>query len=217
MPNPALVMLGGARHATSVYNVARSAGYEIAHIVDPGKPDTRLYDIEILRTVEEIDALERFHFCIAVGDNYRREVIHEDLRRLLPTAIFPTLIHASAIVSLGTSIGEGTVVMPGAVIGPHTAVGRFCILNTRCSIDHDGRMGDYSSLAPGVTTGGCVRIGPRSAICIGATIKDDVEVGAGSVVGANSYLSRDLPENKVAYGTPAKVVRSRASDEPYLK
>src|SRR3569833_359415 len=157
MPNPALVMLGGARHATSVYNVARSAGYEIAHIVDPGKPDTRLYDIEILRTVEEIDALERFHFCIAVGDNYRREVIHEDLRRLLPTAIFPTLIHASAIVSLGTCIGEGTGVMPGAVIGPHTADGRFCILNTRCSIDHDGRKGDYSSMAPDVTTSSCVR------------------------------------------------------------
>jgi sugar O-acyltransferase (sialic acid O-acetyltransferase NeuD family) len=217
MPNPALIMLGGARHATSVFNVARSAGYEVAHIVDPGKRGTRLYDIEIIGTVEEIDTPERFHFCIAVGDNHRREIVHEDLRRWLPAAIFPVLIHASAVVSCGTSLGEGTVVMPGAIIGPNTTVGRFCILNTRCSIDHDGRMHDYSSLAPGVTGGGCVRIGARSAICIGATIKDDVEVGNDSVVGANSYLSRDLPEHKVAYGTPAKVVRSRASDEPYLK
>jgi len=217
MPNPALVMLGGARHATSVYNVARSAGYEIAHIVDPGKRGTRLYDVEILGAVEEIDTPERFHFCIAVGDNQRREIIHEDLRRLIPTAIFPALVHASAVTSVGTSIGEGTIVMPAAVIGPSSIIGRFCILNTRCSIDHDGRMQDYSSLAPGVTVGGCVRIGARSAICIGATIKDGVQVGDDSVVGANSYLSRDLPDNKVAYGTPAKVVRSRARDEPYLK
>jgi sugar O-acyltransferase (sialic acid O-acetyltransferase NeuD family) len=217
MPNPALVILGAGAHATSVYNVACSAGYEVAHFVDPGKRGTRLYDVEVLGAVGEIDAPERFHFCIAVGDNHRREVIYEDLRRLSPTAVFPALIHTSAVVSCNTSIGVGTVVMPGAVIGPKTTVGGFCILNTRCSIDHDGRMHDYSSLAPGVTIGGCVRIGARSAICIGATIKQDVQVGEDCVVGANSYLSRDLPDNKVAYGTPARVVRSRGREEPYLK
>ena len=40
------------------------------------------------------------------------------------------------------------------------------------------------------------------------TVLCDVEVGAGSLVGANSLLTRDIPENCVAFGSPARVVGS---------
>jgi len=217
VPNPALVIVGGGGHATSVYNVALSAGYEIAHFVDPARRATRLLDVEVVGAIEDIKAREQFHFCIAVGDNHRREVIRNDLSRLAPTPAFPALIHASAVISCGTTVGEGTVVMPGAIVGPNSSVGRFCILNTRCSIDHDGRMRDYSSLAPGATTGGRVQIGARTAVCIGAVIKHGVTLGEDCVLGAMSYLDRDLADRQLAYGTPARVVRPRSRGEPYLK
>ncbi len=214
MPNPPLIIVGGGGHATSVYNVAVSAGYEVAHFVDPARRATRLLGVEVLGAIDDIKAPAQFHFCIAVGDNHRREAISKDLSPWGP--VFPALIHASAVISCGTSIGAGTVVMPGAVVGPACCVGRFCILNTRCSLDHDGRMQDYSSLAPGATTGGCVHIGARSAICIGAVVKHNVTIGADCVLGASSYLSADLCDNQVAYGTPARAVRERARGEPYL-
>jgi acetyltransferase-like isoleucine patch superfamily enzyme len=77
-------------------------------------------------------------------------------------------------------------------------------------------MSDCSSLAPGATLGGKVRIGLRSAISIGAVIKDGITIGEDCVVGASSYVNANLPGNCVAYGTPAKIVRSRSRADRYL-
>ena len=77
-------------------------------------------------------------------------------------------------------------------------------------------MSDCSSLAPGATLGGKVRIGLRSAISIGAVIQDDITIGDDCVVGASSYVNANLPGNCVAYGTPAKIVRSRNRADRYL-
>jgi UDP-3-O-[3-hydroxymyristoyl] glucosamine N-acyltransferase len=65
--------------------------------------------------------------------------------------------------------------MPNAVIGPNSKVGKFCIINTNASIDHDCLMQDYSSLAPRVVTGGDVVIGKRTSISIGATIRNKIK------------------------------------------
>ena len=161
--------------------------------------------------------LSSYSFGIAIGDNATRERIHNDLVSHYGELHFPPLIHASATISMFSNIDEGTVVMPNAVIGPNSAIGRFCIINTQASIDHDSEMMDFASLAPAATTGGTVLIGSRSAVSIGATIKHGVKIGSDSVVGANSYLNRDLVNNKIAYGTPAKPIRNRSIGDPYLK
>jgi acetyltransferase-like isoleucine patch superfamily enzyme len=106
--------------------------------------------------------------------------------------------------------------MPQAVVGPNSKVGKFCLLNTHASIDHDCIMHDFSSLAPAAVTGGVVSIGRRSAVSIGAIIKHGVKIGDDSIVGAGSYLNKDLPSHQIAYGTPAIKVGERNIGEPYL-
>jgi acetyltransferase-like isoleucine patch superfamily enzyme len=107
--------------------------------------------------------------------------------------------------------------VPNAIIGPNTRIGKFCIVNSQASIDHDGLMLDFSSLAPAAILGGNVRIGTRSAICIGSVIKQNIFIGDDSIVGANSYLNKDLSNNQVAYGSPAKPIRTRTNSDDYLK
>ena len=72
---------------------------------------------------------------------------------------------------------------------------------------------DFSSLAPSVTTGGNVFVGERSSISIGSTIKHNVKVGSDSVIGACSYLNKDVGDNCIFYGNPAKFVREREIGE----
>lgn len=212
----ALIIIGAGGHATSVANVALSAGYRIRHFVDPHRRGHYLLDISVIGDMAELAEPVRYDYCIAVGDNAAREQIHNRLVADHPDVMFPVLIHASATISCFTEIGAGTVVMPHAVIGPNTSIGKFCILNTRASIDHDSRMADYSSLAPGVVTGGTVCVGTRSAVSIGATVKHGVSIGDDCVIGANSYLNRDLSACHVAYGTPARIIRVRNVGDPYL-
>ena len=42
----------------------------------------------------------------------------------------------------------------------------------------------------------------------GSTVLPGVTVGENSVVGAHSLVTRDIPDNVVAYGVPAKIIRN---------
>jgi acetyltransferase-like isoleucine patch superfamily enzyme len=54
-----------------------------------------------------------------------------------------------------------------------------------------------------------VRIGRDVWIGTKATVARGVEIGEGSVVGANAVVTKDLPPYSVAVGVPARVVRDR--------
>jgi sugar O-acyltransferase (sialic acid O-acetyltransferase NeuD family) len=212
-----LVIFGAGGQAVSVVNVALSVGYAIKCFIDKDKKDSDLLGYRIIGDIVELDNFRAFSFAIAIGDNAARERLYRDLMTTAGNLHFPALVHSSALVSHFCEIKDGSVVMPKAVIGPNSKVGKFCVINTQASIDHDCVMLDYSSLAPAAVTGGNVEIGLRSAISIGATIKHGIKIGDDCVVGANSYLNKDLPNNQVAYGIPAKKVRVRNIGDAYLK
>ena len=153
---------------------------------------------------------------MGIGDNYVREKVTEEYSAKYPDLRLEPIIHATAYVSPFSVVQIGSVVMAHATVGPKTMVGRGCIINTKASIDHDSQMSDFSSLGPGVVTGGNTKVGNRSAVCIGATIKHGISIGSDCVIGAMSYLNKDLSDQQTAYGVPAKVVRKRAVGEPYL-
>ena len=215
-PMPPLVIIGSGGHAVSVVNVAISAGYTIKCFVDKNKKISNLLGFNVVDSVEEVDEWTSYHFGIAIGDNALRERLYNALKDKYFNLTFPALIHASAIISSFTNLDEGTVVMPNAVIGPNSTIGKFCLINTHASVDHDCVMMDFSSIAPGAAIGGQVHIGNRSAISIGTSVKHGIKIGDDSIVGANSYLNKDMPNNQIAYGSPAKQIRSRGVGDPYL-
>ena len=177
------------------------------HSASLGAPVITFVDLEIDRDV---------HVAIAVGDNFSRQKMAESYRNRFTQFIFPPLIHQSSVVDPTAQIEEGCVVMPQASIGPNTQVGKFCIVNTAASIDHDCLLNSYSSLAPGVRLGGSVTVGERSAVCLGAGVRHKTVIGSDTVLGGGSYLNDHLPSGVTAYGVPAKVIRKRLPEDPYL-
>jgi acetyltransferase-like isoleucine patch superfamily enzyme len=106
--------------------------------------------------------------------------------------------------------------MAGAAINPCCSVGRFCIMNTNSSLDHDSTLEDFASLAPGATTGGNCRIGQFSAVGIGAVMIHGIHVGEHTVIGAGSLVMKPIESFVVAYGSPARAVRNRKQGDEYL-
>lgn len=216
-----LLIIGAGGHAVSVANLALALGYRIRAFVDAARAGQSLLGISIIADVRQLANVSEtdcqpLACAIAIGDNSVREQVYKKLNGVSPALYFPALIHPSAVISHASDIGAGSVCMPGAIVGPNSRIGRFCILNTRASIDHDCSMADFSSLAPAAVTGGRVAIGERSAICIGAIVRHGVSVGQDCVLGAASYLHHSLEDYWLAYGTPAKPVRIRTAGEAYL-
>ena len=57
-----------------------------------------------------------------------------------------------------------------------------------------------------------VRIGPRSWLGQNVVVLPGTDIGAGSIIGANSVVRGVIPPRSVAVGAPAKVVRSLDDD-----
>jgi len=210
-----LIILGSGGHAISVANVALSCSWRVSFLVIDGHDFNELPGTHRILD-SEIDVGGELCFAIGVGDNTIRESMYLNIKHTYNNATFPSLIHPTSLVSSWVTIDEGSILMPGSIVGPYSQLGKFCILNTASSVDHNSVMEDFSSLGPHACAGGGFSLGIKSAIGINASIKHNVTIGRNVVVGANSFVKDNLPDNSLVYGVPAKIARNRKDGEPYL-
>ncbi len=212
-----LVVVGAGGAASNVVNVAHALNKNIAYFIHDKKAGDRLFGVEIIGSLSELKNLEEFEIFIALGDNYLRKKFHDEVQTRYPTARFVSLIHPSADIGPFCFIGNGTLIMPNSVIGANVKIGDFSVLGNLSCVGHDSTIGRYSFLSPGALLAGNVQLGSSSMIGIGARVIEKVRIGDNVIVGANSLLNRDIDDNKVVYGNPARVYRSRKQDDSYLK
>ena len=97
-------------------------------------------------------------------------------------------------------------------LGYKTDIGAFSYINARYEVEIEDyvQIGSHCSIYSISTIDGkkgkvtlkknC-RIGTHSAIMPGVTI------GENAVIGAHSFVNRDIPDNVLAYGTPIKIIK----------
>jgi sugar O-acyltransferase (sialic acid O-acetyltransferase NeuD family) len=120
---------------------------------------------------------------------------------------FATLIHPTSTVSKKSSLAEGTSLNIGCIVAGFTSIGRYVQVNRGVTIGHHTMIEDFVTIQPGANIAGNCHIGMQTYIGIGATIVDGIKVGAHSIVGAGAVVTNDLPDNVLAVGVPAKVVK----------
>jgi acetyltransferase-like isoleucine patch superfamily enzyme len=124
---------------------------------------------------------------------------------------------------------------PGGSIefGADSSVNPFCMLygHGGLSIGSKVRIAAHTVIIPAnhkfdrldaaITAQGLDRKGIRieDDVWIGAncTICDGVTVGTGSIIGAGSVVTRDIPPMSVAMGAPARAIKKRAGSEEVLE
>jgi sugar O-acyltransferase (sialic acid O-acetyltransferase NeuD family) len=119
----------------------------------------------------------------------------------------PNLIHPKSHISDTAIIGENNQICAFAFIGAEASIGDACIVNTKASLDHESKLGDGVHLAPGSTLCGCVEVGDFAFVGAGAIIMPNVSIGKNSIVGAGAVVTKDVPENVLVYGNPARIIR----------
>ncbi|AKL99932.1 MULTISPECIES: acetyltransferase [Burkholderia cepacia complex] len=217
-----IVIVGSSGHAKVVIDIVEQAGrYRIAGLIDSFRPrGEETLGYAVLGAEHDLRQLIGTHgitgLLVAIGDNHARETVTAGLAAIAPGLPCVSAVHPAARIGKASTIGAGSVVMAGAVINPCCTIGEGCIVNTNASLDHDGVMEGFSSLAPGVVTGGNCRIGHGAAVGLGAMLRHRIAVGEYSVVGAGAVVLRDVAPYSVAYGNPARRIRDRAAGERYL-
>lgn len=123
-----------------------------------------------------------------------------------------TFLHTGSGGSL--SIGEGTHIQVGCHIYAILAdikIGKKVEIASGCGFfcyDHGMVQGQLIMDQPLNTKGG-ITIGDGAWLGYRVTVLQGVTIGAGAVIAAGSVVVHDIPENAIAAGVPARVLRYR--------
>lgn len=199
-----IVIAGIGGQAKVVQEACRAAGVAVAGFLTldgrsaSGVPGPLLGDETLLADGE---FLSSYRIVAATGDGVVRRRI---AGIVLDRGTLATVRHPSCIVASSARIGAGTMLAAGAIVGPDIWIGRFCIVNTAASVDHDDVLEDGVNICPGVHLAGAVTCREDAFVGIGASVIQGVVIGRRAVVGAGAAVIRDVPDDTTVLGVPAR-------------
>lgn len=168
------------------------------------------------RYKETPGSLPRYLFEAVVNVGFRANIFYRVGRYLtlhkmnLAAFICERLQHhvCHSLISVKADIGPGFMISHawGVGIGGRTRIGRNCDVRHSITIggnysrkDSEGHTQPWLEDNVSVGTGACI-LGP-------------VHVGANSIIGANSVVTRDVPESVIVFGVPAQVIKARWDED----
>lgn len=129
-------------------------------------------------------------------------------------------IYGNSFLSTGTGgrilIGGNTHIQPGCHIHAYLTevrIGKEVEIAANCALysyDHGMEPGTPVMRQP-LTSKGPILIGDGAWLGHGVTVLQGVTIGAGAVIAAGAVVTRDIPENAIAAGVPARVIGCRSS------
>lgn len=216
-----VVVAGASGHGKKVVDALVALGHTVVGFVDTFKPEgTPMGGRVVLGAEADLASLCSSHgiesVVVGIGDNATRLAVADRIATASPGLPFLDVVHPAAHIAPGTKLGGGVVLMPGAVVSVDCELGAHSLVDSGASLDHDSTLGAGASLAPGAVVGGGTTVGACTAIGIGATVIHGRAIGEHTVVGAGAVVLHDIPSHVVAYGVPARAVRSRVAGDRYL-
>lgn len=113
-----------------------------------------------------------------------------------------TIIHSGARIVLGTT--RNTIIKDDCVIAQNVIIGHDSILNNKCRIMN------------GCTLNGYVEIGSLSMIGARSVIRERIKIGKNVIIGQSSNVTKNVPDNVIAYGNPCKIIKKNNTDIKYM-
>ncbi len=139
----------------------------------------------------------------------------------------------SKIIGNNTKIWQYCVVLPNAIIGDNCNICSHCFIENHVKIGNNVTIKNGVYLWDGIEIEDEVQIGPnvtftndkyprakqpfniqkiiikkRASIGAGSIILGGVTIGENAMIGAGSTVTKDVPDNELWFGNPAKFIRT---------
>ena len=203
------IIYGAGEQGRVVLDILQQTGVEVIGFIDDtiemhgkivnGVSVLGISEISSTTVAEDVGCI------IALGNNNTRAQKYYELKKAGKKLI--NAIHPAATISKSTNIGSGVVIGPNSVINTDAAIGNNVIINTGAIIEHDNIIEDNTHIAPGVCLAGGVRVKNRATVGIGAVVLDDLTIGQNATIGAGAVVTKNVPDNAVVAGVPAKIIK----------
>ena len=178
-------------------------------------PEKLFGQFPVLRTIEEVVVYFKTidnQFTIGIGNPILRKKLCDKFTAL-GGAFTSTISPLASIGSFDVQIGIGSNILSGSVFSNGIRVGKGSIVYYNSVITHDCIIGDFVEISPSVTLLGRCIIGNYTQIGSNATILPNISIGKNVIIGSGSVVTKNIPDNCLAVGVPAKIIKELASLE----
>jgi acetyltransferase EpsM len=217
MMNKKVIILGGIGNGSVIANAMvdankrgdhqwEFAGYLNDRIAEGGKIES--YPV-LGKLVDWARFADKGYFFIntifRIDGQQQRIDLFENLR--IPDDRLATFIHPLSYVAPNVYLGPGTVVMPNVSISSATSFAKGCLIMVGATIGHDDKIGKYCHFAAQACVGAYMNIGDGVHIGLNATTRENLTISKNSTLGMGSVLTKDIGENEIWVGNPARFLR----------
>jgi acetyltransferase EpsM len=137
-----------------------------------------------------------------VGDMPRRIARIQELN--IPMERWISVIHPSAVIASDVKLGVGIYIGAFCSIQPKCEIGNFSTLRAGAALGHDVVLSNHVYVGPNAVLCGKSSMQDGSHLGPGSVVLDNCTVGKFAVVGVCSSVTKNVSDNAVVMGNPAK-------------
>ncbi len=203
-----IIIVGASGLGKEVLWLAQRAGLKVQGFLDDAFDDSNqtICGLPILGSVSSAGSIGGVDFAVAIGSPRTRKQVVESMQEN-GVENFTTLIDPAAMLGPSVSVGKGSIICAGAMATADIEIGEFTLLDRGAVIGHDSNIGAFTTIAPLACISGNVTIRELVEVGTCSSVRQNQTLGTGSLLGMGAVLVRDLEENEVAVGNPAKTLR----------
>lgn len=208
------IIIGAGGHSKVIIDATKKNGYEIVGLTDNNvKKGSIILGCEVIGNDDTLKEIYLDGICKAfmgIGHVGYPQVRNDVFKRIKKLGYeFPKLINPFSYIGEDVLIGEGTFIAAKAVVNAEATIGRLCVINSASVIEHEVKIKDGVHVAPNATVLGGAYVGENTFIGAGSTIIQSIKIGDNCIIGAGSVVLNDIPDNCVAVGVPAEIIKRR--------
>ena len=191
---------------------------EILFIDDsPEKIGTTLADLPIISFEQAIEkyGLGGIEFIIAIGEPAGKEIVFKKVCDR--GANVTSLLHPDVRMVRTFTHEKGLVVHGQSGVPTCSRFGNNVLIQGKAVMGHDLTLGDNVVISSLAFVGGNVTIGKNTYIAPCSCIRNGLHIGENAIVGMGAVVTKDVPDNAVVYGNPAKIMRYNEKGRVFSK
>lgn len=178
---------------------------DFVFIID-GAGGNTINDVMVCSYEEAINKYkDNLEISIGIGEPAVREKLFAKIKKDGIEAA--TLIHPDVYIPKTTKIGKGVTIQYGCFISCNVEIEDYVYIQPQVNVGHDDILKKGCVLSGLSNLAGHVNIGEYTYVGLSSAFKEGISVGNYSIIGMYSAVYKDIPDEMIAMGNPARPMK----------